>query len=405
MQNGQKNPISATLHNPLFRTFFMTIEERLRELKEKIHGIVPQGISVSQVEFEGPELRHLHRGPEEVRRPGRPHQDPGPGPAEADRGPAHRPRGTGAGRDRDPGGRPRDRGDHRPLLRRGHRARSSSRPRSPGSSSGRTGRPSGRSRRRSAGPRRSSGPRPSSPPRSSRSGRSLRSVKEERKTFLRAIGRRIHREATSKDQWVRVTTLGLLPGGGPGRLPPSPPRRARSSLTAARNRAARTAPRTSTSPEIHPLSQPRRRRPHPRPPGPLRPRPAPLQVRLRRARVQHPADEGPLGHAPARLPRGDPEGGGETAYTSTDVKNYIRHSITLNYGAVTDIAPDIKLTFHNAGPHPRLGHRPLPHRRRPLQHRLHRRLQLQQEPALLPGAEPVPPARDGLHGVHLRRVE
>jgi hypothetical protein len=40
---------------------------------------------------------------------------------------------------------------------------------------------------------------------------------------------------------------------------------------------------------------------------------------------------------------------GKTPYTSTDVKNYIRHSITLNYGAVTDIAPDIKLTFHNAG--------------------------------------------------------
>ena len=40
---------------------------------------------------------------------------------------------------------------------------------------------------------------------------------------------------------------------------------------------------------------------------------------------------------------------GKTPYTSTDVKNFVRHSITLNYGAVTDIAPDIKLTFHNAG--------------------------------------------------------
>ena len=36
----------------------------------------------------------------------------------------------------------------------------------------------------------------------------LRSVKDERKAFLRAIGRRIHREVTSKDQWLRVTTLG-----------------------------------------------------------------------------------------------------------------------------------------------------------------------------------------------------
>jgi len=36
----------------------------------------------------------------------------------------------------------------------------------------------------------------------------MRSVNEERKDFLRTIGRRIHREITNKDQWVRVTTLG-----------------------------------------------------------------------------------------------------------------------------------------------------------------------------------------------------
>ena len=36
-------------------------------------------------------------------------------------------------------------------------------------------------------------------------------------------------------------------------------------------------------------------------------------------------------------------------YTSNDVRDYLKHSIVLNYGSVTDIAPDIKLTFHNAG--------------------------------------------------------
>ena len=36
----------------------------------------------------------------------------------------------------------------------------------------------------------------------------LRSVNEERKVFLRTIGRRIHRDVTSKDQWARVTMLG-----------------------------------------------------------------------------------------------------------------------------------------------------------------------------------------------------
>jgi len=36
-------------------------------------------------------------------------------------------------------------------------------------------------------------------------------------------------------------------------------------------------------------------------------------------------------------------------YSSNEVKSFIRHAIPLNYGSVTDIAPDIKLTFHNAG--------------------------------------------------------
>lgn len=40
---------------------------------------------------------------------------------------------------------------------------------------------------------------------------------------------------------------------------------------------------------------------------------------------------------------------GKSRTGSNEVKNYIKHSITLNYGSVTDIAPDIKLTFHNAG--------------------------------------------------------
>ncbi|HOV67432.1 MAG TPA: KH domain-containing protein, partial [Methanoregulaceae archaeon] len=34
----------------------MGIDERLRELKDKINDKVPKGISVSEVEFEGPEL-------------------------------------------------------------------------------------------------------------------------------------------------------------------------------------------------------------------------------------------------------------------------------------------------------------------------------------------------------------
>lgn len=36
-------------------------------------------------------------------------------------------------------------------------------------------------------------------------------------------------------------------------------------------------------------------------------------------------------------------------YTVSDVEKMIYHSISLKYGQVTDISPDVKLTFHNAG--------------------------------------------------------
>ncbi|MEK6923305.1 MAG: beta-CASP ribonuclease aCPSF1 [Nanoarchaeota archaeon] len=36
-------------------------------------------------------------------------------------------------------------------------------------------------------------------------------------------------------------------------------------------------------------------------------------------------------------------------FTSTDVKEAIKHTISLEYGEVTDITPDVRLTFYNAG--------------------------------------------------------
>lgn len=40
---------------------------------------------------------------------------------------------------------------------------------------------------------------------------------------------------------------------------------------------------------------------------------------------------------------------GKTPYTSDGVKNAIKHSISINYGSVCDITPDMRLTFQNAG--------------------------------------------------------
>ncbi len=44
------------------------------------------------------------------------------------------------------------------------------------------------------------------------------------------------------------------------------------------------------------------------------------------------------------------DGGVAPPYSSREVQEYLKHSITLNFGSVTDIAPpDVKLTYHNAG--------------------------------------------------------
>jgi KH/beta-lactamase-domain protein len=176
----------------------------------------------------------------------------------------------------------------------------------------------------------------------------LRSVKDERKTFLRSIGRRIHRDVIAKDQWVRVTTLGCCREVG----------RAAFLLTTPESRVlidCGEKPGSTTStpylyvPEISPLSS--------------------LDaVVLTHAHLDHCAlvpllfkygYDGPVYSTPptrdlAAMLQLDyldvvKKESGKQPYTSSEVKEYIKHSITLNYGSVTDIAPDIKLTFHNAG--------------------------------------------------------
>ena len=186
----------------------------------------------------------------------------------------------------------------------------------------------------------------------------LRSVNEERKQFLRTIGRRIHRDipgkeemgkdATKKDQWIRVTMLGCCREVG----------RAAFLLTTPNSRVLIDCGEKPDNaggtpylyvPEIHPLAQ--------------------LDaVVLTHAHLDHCAlipllykygYEGPVYSTPPTrdlsamlqldyldvINKEDRK----IPYSSQEVKTYIQHSITLNYGSVTDIAPDIKLTFHNAG--------------------------------------------------------
>ncbi|MDD3407761.1 MAG: MBL fold metallo-hydrolase, partial [Methanomicrobium sp.] len=176
----------------------------------------------------------------------------------------------------------------------------------------------------------------------------LRAVKDERKAFLRTIGRRIHRDLTSKDKWVRVTTLGCCREVG----------RAAFLLTTPESKIlidCGEKPGSSDGfpylyvPEIYPLTS--------------------LDaVVLTHAHLDHCAlvpmlykygYEGPVYSTPATrdlavmlqldyLTVVNNEVN-QVPYSSKEVQEYLKRSITLNYGNVTDIAPDVKLTFHNAG--------------------------------------------------------
>ncbi|HOD85886.1 MAG TPA: beta-CASP ribonuclease aCPSF1, partial [Methanoculleus sp.] len=177
----------------------------------------------------------------------------------------------------------------------------------------------------------------------------LRSVKDERKVFLRKIGRRIHREVTSKDQWLRVTTLGCCREVGRAAFLISTPES--KVLVDCGEKPGSTTNGTPYLyvPEIYPLD-------------------ALDAVVVTHAHLDHCAlvpllykygYDGPVYSTPPTrdlaamlqldyidVVRKETD---RIPYSSNEVKAYIKHSITLNYGSVTDIAPDIKLTFHNAG--------------------------------------------------------
>ncbi|MDT8357202.1 MAG: beta-CASP ribonuclease aCPSF1 [Methanomicrobiaceae archaeon] len=176
----------------------------------------------------------------------------------------------------------------------------------------------------------------------------LRSVKDDRKALLRAIGRRIHRDVTSKDQWVRVTMLGCCREVGRAAFLLSTPE-SRILIDCGEKPSNSNGYPYLYVPEIYPLN-------------------SIDAVVITHAHLDHCAlvpllfkygYEGPVYSTPAtrdlaamlqldyiEVVSKESE---RAPYSSNEVKEYLKHSITLNYGSVTDIAPDIKLTFHNAG--------------------------------------------------------
>ena len=182
----------------------------------------------------------------------------------------------------------------------------------------------------------------------------LREARDERKEFLRRCGRRIHRDSLysgrDRDQWLRVTTLGCCRQVGRAAFLLTTPQ-SKVLLDCGESPGATGAASSPYLhvPEIYPFST--------------------LDaVVLTHAHLDHSAYvpllyrygyDGPVYTTPAtrdlaamlQLDYLDVNNKEDKAppYSSNEVREFVKHTITLGYGDVTDIAPDLKLTLHNAG--------------------------------------------------------
>ncbi|WP_251344073.1 beta-CASP ribonuclease aCPSF1 [Haloplanus halophilus] len=176
----------------------------------------------------------------------------------------------------------------------------------------------------------------------------LKQEREERRDILERVGRQIHREEMADEQWVRITTLGCCREVG----------RASFILSTAETRVlVDCGDKPGAEGEVPYLQVPEA---------------APLNsidaVVLTHAHLDHSAlipllfKYGYDGPIYCTEPTRDLMGlltldyldvaakeGRTPPYESEMVREAIKHCIPLEYGDVTDIAPDVKLTFHNAG--------------------------------------------------------
>lgn len=176
----------------------------------------------------------------------------------------------------------------------------------------------------------------------------MRANNEARKAILKVIGRKIHRGVSSKDSWVRVTTLGGCREVGRTSFLLSTPE-SKVLIDCGVNVSDTNGNPYLYVPEVSPINQ--------------------LDaVVLTHAHLDHGGlipllfkygYEGPIYCTP---PTRDlmallqldfidvaAREGRKIPYESAMIREAIKHTITMNYGDVTDIAPDIKLTLHNAG--------------------------------------------------------
>jgi hypothetical protein len=182
----------------------------------------------------------------------------------------------------------------------------------------------------------------------------LRESRDERKEFLRKCGKRIHRDSIytgrDHDQWLRLTTLGCCRQVGRAAFLLSTPE-SKVLIDCGESPGATGAASSPylNVPEIYPFTN--------------------LDaVVLTHAHLDHSAFipllyrygyDGPVYTTPAtrdlatmlQLDYLDVNNKEDRAppYSSNEIREFVKHTIALGYGDVTDIAPDMKLTLHNAG--------------------------------------------------------
>ncbi len=172
--------------------------------------------------------------------------------------------------------------------------------------------------------------------------------RDERQAFLERVGEQIHREPTHDSEWVRITTLGCCREVGRAGFILSTPE-TRILIDCGDKPGAEGEVPYLQLPEVNPIAD--------------------LDaVVLTHAHLDHSAllpllfkygYDGPVYTTQAtrdlmgllQLDYLDVAGkeGRTPPYESEMIREELKHTITLDYGDVTDIAPDIKLTLHNAG--------------------------------------------------------
>jgi len=178
----------------------------------------------------------------------------------------------------------------------------------------------------------------------------LKEEREERRDILERVGRQIHRQEMSDDEYVRITTLGCCREVG----------RAAFILSTPETRVLIDCGDKPGAPDDVPYLQV---------PEALGAGASNLDaVVLTHAHLDHSAlvpllfkygYDGPIYTTePSRDLMGlltldyldvAAKEGRSPPYDSRQVREAIKHTVTLEYGDVTDIAPDVKLTLHNAG--------------------------------------------------------